>query len=39
MVAKLRGSKNESTRVTVPIVQSQQRDDGKAISQLLTTAK
>lgn len=38
-VARLRGSVIDSTRATVPIVQSQQSDDGKVSSQALSTAR
>ena len=38
-VAILRGSVSDSTRATVPIVQSQQSDDGKVNSQALSAAK
>lgn len=38
-VARLRGSVMDSTSATVPIVQSQQSDDGKVSNQALRTAR
>lgn len=38
-VARLRGSTSDSTRATVPIVQSQHSDDGNDNSQALRAAR